>query len=224
MNGAHDLGGMHGFGPIAPEANEPVFHADWERRVFGIEQAIAVKLSRNGDAFRHAVERMEPALYLSTSYYEHWLHAIETRLLETGLVTRAELGDACIVSEQIQEHRSTTALPSDHRRPRQRPRFKRGDRVVARNLNPTGHTRLPRYVRGKPGVVVRDLGVFTFPDTNAHDAGRNPQHCYTVCFKARDLWGAGARVRVYIDLWEDYLEEDRLGRAEPRSSRGRRKR
>jgi nitrile hydratase subunit beta len=82
--------------------------------------------------------------------------------------------------------------------------------VRARNLNPAGHTRLPRYVRGKAGVVARDWGVFVFPDTNAHHAGTKPQHCYSVSFDARELWGksakANGRDRVFVDLWEDHLE------------------
>jgi nitrile hydratase subunit beta len=221
MNGAHDLGGMHGFGPIVREPDEPVFHADWERRVFAIEAAIAGRI-RNSDAFRYAIERMEPARYLSTSYYEHWLHGIETVLIERGFVTRAELGGACIVDESILQPRATRAATKARRASaRGRARFKRGDRVVARNLNPLGHTRLPRYARGKPGVIWRDLGVFTFPDTNAHDAGASPQHCYTVRFKARDLWGESAHAREYVhlDLWEDYLT-----RAPARSASRRRKR
>jgi nitrile hydratase subunit beta len=198
---------MQGFGPVIPEPGEPVFHANWERRVFGIAAAISVGLGRNTDAFRHAIERMEPGRYLATSYYEHWLHAIETRLLEAGLITRAELGEACIVPDSIPGPRRSTDSAPARERPRQRARFKPGDKVIARNLNPAGHTRLPRYARGKPGVIVRDLGVFTFPDTNAHGIGRNPQHCYTVCFKARNLWGSSANARdsVYIDLWEDYI-------------------
>jgi len=91
-----------------------------------------------------------------------------------------------------------------------RARFAKGARVRARNLNPSGHTRMPRYVRGKAGVIERDWGVFVFPDTNAHHAGLKRQHCYSVAFDARELWGksakANSRERVYIDLWEDYLE------------------
>jgi len=222
VNGVHDLGGMHGFGPVVAEPDEPVFHANWERRVFGLVAAISYPLGRNTDAFRFAIERMEPAEYLATSYYEHWLHAIETRLLESGLVTRAELGDACVVGDAIREqHGSTSASPKSAERPRMRARFRSGDKVVARNLNPAGHTRLPRYARGKPGVVTRDLGVFTFPDTNALDAGRKPQHCYTVRLRARDLWGIEARARdcVYVDLWEDYLSP-----APVKRSAGKRKR
>lgn len=91
MNGVHDLGGMHGFGPVEPEANEPVFHHDWERRVFGVMMATFGGGHYNVDEFRHAIERMRPDEYLASSYYEHWLHSTETLLLESGAISRAEL-------------------------------------------------------------------------------------------------------------------------------------
>src|SRR5688500_16380079 len=88
------------------------------------------------------------------------------------------------------------------------PRFKAGDRVRARNINPLGHTRLPRYARGRQGVIDRDHGVFIFPDTHAMGLGPKPQHCYAVRFAARGLWGpeASARAWIYIDLWDDHLD------------------
>ena len=91
MNGAHDLGGMHGFGPVAAEPEEPVFHADWERRCFAITVAAGFLGEWNIDASRYARERMAPALYLGTSYYEHWLHGLQTLLVERGLLTEAEI-------------------------------------------------------------------------------------------------------------------------------------
>jgi nitrile hydratase subunit beta len=88
------------------------------------------------------------------------------------------------------------------------PRFKPGDRIVVRNINPAGHTRLPRYIRGKHGVVHHDHGVFVFPDTNAHGGGPKPQHVYSVRFAARALWGSevSSQDSVYIDLWDDYMD------------------
>jgi nitrile hydratase subunit beta len=91
MNGIHDLGGMHGVGPVVAEANEPPFHHDWERRVFALFFGGFAGGHYNVDQFRHAIERMEPAHYLHSSYYEHWLHAIETLLVENGALTKAEL-------------------------------------------------------------------------------------------------------------------------------------
>jgi len=210
---------MHGFGPVVPEENEPVFHAEWERRLAGLTFSLAAAGFTNSDEFRYAVERMEPARYLSTTYYEHWLHAIETLLIEKGTLTRNEFIAAGVVPPQVSVSRRSVAgierRKSDQaEQPARRAGFKRGNHVVTRNINPVGHTRMPRYVRGKPGVVVRELGLFTFPDSNALGAGRKSQPCYTICFKARDLWGddAGKRDRLYIDLWEDYLKPDEARR------------
>ncbi len=210
MNGIHDIGGMDGFGPVIREENEPVFHADWERRIYPLSLLTLRQLGVSADEFRHSIERMPPARYLTSSYYERWIAAVETLLLEHGVVTREEfraaLGDegAGAIAKPAEGPPATSGARSKA----PRARFKRGDRVRARNLNPPGHTRLPRYARGKAGVVVRDWGVFVFPDTNAHQAGARPQHCYAVEFDARELWGkpTSAKERVSVDLWEDYLE------------------
>jgi len=218
MNGVHDMGGMDGFGPVVREHNEPVFHADWERRVYGLMSLAMPMAQANVDEFRHAIERIPPARYLASSYYERWLAAAETVLVEHGVVTREELlakQDAAIDPAQIANAVATRGPApvkdkAQKKLPLPRARYAKGVRVRARNLNPSGHTRLPRYVRGKAGVIARDWGVFVFPDTNAHHAGARPQHCYSVSFDARELWGkstkANSRERVYVDLWEDYLE------------------
>jgi nitrile hydratase beta subunit len=209
MNGVHDMGGMDGFGPVVREENEPVFHAEWERRTYAL--LIVGGLGRNTDEFRHAIERIPPARYLASSYYERWLAATETLIVEGGIATREEL--LAKQDPSIDPNLIANAIPVRGPSPvkDKKPssaRFAKGDRVRARNINPAGHTRLPRYVRGKAGVVARDWGVFVFPDTNAHHAGTKPQHCYSVVFDARELWGkpANSRERVHIDLWEDYLE------------------
>ena len=214
MNGVHDMGGMDGFGPVVREHDEPVFHADWEQRMYALAGLTMRAAGINLDEFRHAIERIPPARYLASSYYERWLAAAETILVERGIVTRAELlakedaaiNPSLIASGLPNQGPAPVKEQSDKKAPRAR--FATGARVRARNLNPSGHTRLPRYVRGKTGVIVRDWGVFVFPDTNAHHAGTKPQHCYSVVFEARELWGksANARERVYIDLWDDYLE------------------
>lgn len=214
MNGVHDMGGMDGFGPVVPEQNEPVFHAEWERRMYALAGSVMGAAQVNIDEFRHAIERIPPARYLASSYYERWLAATETLLVERGVVTREELlakQDASIDPALIANGVAARGPAPVKEKPGAKPpraRYVKGDRVRARNLNPAGHTRLPRYVRGKEGVVARDWGVFTFPDTNAHHAGTKPQHCYSVLFDARELWGKSAksRERVQIDLWEDYLE------------------
>jgi nitrile hydratase beta subunit len=217
MNGVHDMGGMTCFGPIIKEENEPVFHAPWERRVFGMGMLTIGSLD-TPDASRHTIERMEPAHYLSSSYYEHWLAGLETVLVEKGVCTKEELatGIARDTSGDTKTPLPPEAVPAlvrngapcSRQTGRLTPRFKVGDRVIARNLNPSGHTRLPRYVRGKQGIIDRVHGTFVYPDTNAHGGGEQPQPVYSVRFDAVELWGptASAHDSLYIDLWEDYLE------------------
>jgi nitrile hydratase len=217
MNGVHDMGGMHGMGPIAPEPGEPVFHQPWEARVFALYRATAVLDKWNIDAGRHARERIPPADYLRMSYYEKWLDGLISVLEESGLVTHAEIENgrpAARAPKAIPPLRAdqVAALVAERgwfERPvNSSPRFTVGQAVRAKKINPTGHTRLPRYARGNIGVVDRIHGAHVFPDSNAHFRGESPQHLYSVRFSARELWGeaASARDAVYIDLWEDYLE------------------
>jgi len=214
MNGVHDMGGMDGFGPVVREWNEPVFHAGWEGRVYAIMSLATRLVPFSADEFRHAIERIAPERYLASSYYERWLAAVETLLVEHCVVTREELLakedatiDPALIANPVATQGPAPVKDKTGSKP-PRARFAKGARVRARNLNHSGHTRLPRYVRGKAGVIERDWGVFVFPDTNAHHAGAKPQHCYSVVFDARELWGkpVNSRERVYIDLWEDYLE------------------
>ncbi len=217
MNGVHDMGGMHGFGPIVREENEPLFHAAWEARVRAM---VVVARSRgyfNIDASRYGIERMDPAHYLRAPYFERWLASMELNLIEGGFLTGEEL-DAR--TKLLREHpeaplpRSTSVatLPEVPEESSGSPlpvsRFAMGDAVVTRNVHPPGHTRLPRYARGKQGIVQRLHGAQIFPDTNALGLGENPQPLYTVRFDARELWGESAEPRqtVSLDLWESYLE------------------
>lgn len=220
MNGIHDLGGMTCFGPIVREDNEPVFHAPWERRVFAMTM-LTMGAVDTLDAFRHAIERMDPVHYLTSTYYEHWLTALETLLVEHGLVTAEELATgtvrtpAAAVRTPLPPEAIVAivrrGVPADRPAEQREPRFRPGDQVVARNLHPAGHTRLPRYVRGKRGVIARVHGTFVYPDTNAHGGGEQPQPVYSVRFAARELWGPTAAEgdSLHIDLWEDYLQEAR---------------
>jgi nitrile hydratase beta subunit len=215
VDGIHDLGGMQGFGPVPRD--EAVFHADWERRVFGMFTPLALAAGFPVDAFRHAIERMAPVEYLGTSYYEHWLHAFEVLVVERGLVGADELaaGHARRGEPVAEPALRPEAVPivvahghSCRAEAGRGPRFQVGDDVVARNLHPTGHTRLPRYVRGRRGRVDQLRGSFVFPDTMAHGVGENPQHVYSVRFRASELWG-GPPDRgdaLYIDLFDDYLD------------------
>jgi nitrile hydratase subunit beta len=223
VNGAHDLGGMHGFGPVVIEPDEPVFHAEWERRTFALDHAMGIRGRWSLDAIRFAREQMPPAEYLATSYYEHWLWGLEELLDRHGFLVRAELdrrvrGDGPPTEPPVAPDPRSLRPDGVARYLRNRrgarldepipPKFKLGDTVVTRKMNPTGHTRIPRYVRGRHGVIDRDHGVFTFPDTHAVGLGRKPQHVYSVRFTARELWGTGAHPRdtVHVDLWDDYLD------------------
>ncbi len=239
MDGIHDLGGMHGFGPVLVERDEPVFHQRWEGRVYALTGATGGTFAPNLDKFRHAIERIEPVEYLTAGYYGRWLRAIETRLVEAGelapgavdrlareLAARPrESGDSPKGESSPGEAVALAATgaaadPAPHRvadRPRSRfrrevdraPRFHAGDAVRARNLHPAGHTRLPRYVRGKRGRVEAIYAAYVFPDTHAHDLGEEPQYLYCVAFEGEELWGQQAEpgTRVYLDLFEPYLEE-----------------
>ncbi len=225
MNGIHDMGGMHGMGAVEYETNEPVFHTEWERRAFALTVAMGVWRKWNIDMSRYARELMPPAEYLATTYYEHWLFGLEKLLADSAFVGPEETdarervaaaGGSLATSARPAEG---ALRPADVQRFLQNrkaarmsdpvpPKWKRGDRVVARRANPVGHTRLPRYVRGRQGVIDRDHGVFIFPDTHAAGLGRKPQHVYSVRFSAQELWGpeASPREAVYADLWDDYLD------------------
>jgi nitrile hydratase beta subunit len=217
MNGVHDMGGMHGMGPIQHEENEPTFHERWEGRVFALNRAVGAWGKWNIDASRHQKELIPAAEYLRMSYYEQFLVGMTELLIKSDLVTRAEVESgrpapgskraspaltvdkaAALVAKGVPATRDVPAAP----------KFKVGQRVRGRNINPVGHTRLPRYARGKRGTVERDHGVFVFPDTNAHFLGENPQHVYSVRFAARELWGEQAHLQdaVYVNLWDDHLE------------------
>jgi nitrile hydratase beta subunit len=216
MNGAHDLGGMHGFGQVEIEKNEPVFHFPWEKRAFALTLASGFHGKWNLDMSRYAREQMPPAEYLATTYYEHWLFGLQKLLIEQQLVTAMELqtGRAEARTSELRALQVSDVEPLLRKRRAARldedvpPRFRAGEHVVARNINPTGHTRLPRYARGRRGVIDRDHGVFIFADTHAMSADKKPQHCYSVRFTARELWGtdASARDSVFVDLWDDHLD------------------
>ena len=218
MNGVHDMGGMHGMGPVVHESNEPVFHEPWEGRVYAITRAIRAAGGRqNLDNSRYQLEQLPPADYLRMSYYERWYARLVKQLVANGTITSDELerghpapgstkGTPALAGATVGE--MVTKRNSARRDAAVSPRFKVGQRVRARNINPVTHTRLPRYARGKVGVIDRDHGVFVFPDTNAEFAGEKPQHVYSVRFAARELWGAQASPHdfVHVDMWDDYLD------------------
>jgi nitrile hydratase len=217
MNGPQDLGGQMGFGPVAPEPDEPLFHADWEKRALGITLAAGAMGHWTIDESRHARESLHPADYYSSSYYEIWIKALEVLLQRHGFVSAEELAERRKLDDGAPARRKLVASevpavlarggPSD--RPVETPpRFKAGDRVRTKNFNPTGHTRLPRYARAKIGTIDAVREGFVFPDTNAHGKGEHPQRVYTVVFDAAEIWGEGAdpMLTISIDAWESYLE------------------
>lgn len=217
MNGGQDLGGVMGLGPVAPEPDEPRFHAAWERRAFAMAVAMGTTGAWTIDMARSCRESIHPAEYMRASYYTIWFKALERLVEARGLVSAQELAEgralapAAPVKRVIPGEEMPAALrrgwPSD--RPAATPaRFAAGDAVRARNIHPRGHTRLPRYVRGHRGTVVRAHGVFVFPDAAAHDGGEQPQWLYTVRFEGAELWGPDGEpgIVVSVDAWESYLE------------------
>jgi nitrile hydratase beta subunit len=218
MNGVHDMGGMQGMGPVHAEKNEPVFHERWEARTYALTRAVGAWGKWNIDTGRFGIEQIAPADYLRMSYYEKWFTRNVELMIKTGLVSRSEVesgkpdpGSTKVTPPLLVDRVPVVALnrgiASNHD-PSVVPLFKAGQQVRAKNINPIGHTRLPRYARGKAGVIHLDHVVYNFPDTNAHGLGPKRQHVYSVRFAARELWGsqASAHDYVYLDMWDDYLE------------------
>jgi nitrile hydratase len=206
VDGVHDLGGIEGFGPVEASPSEPVFHEDWERRAFGVNAAVRLALQPSGGSFRHSIERMDPVHYLDSSYYEHWLTGASTLLVEKGLVSRDELekraGGRFPLSRP--DRGVAPAVESDVTEAR----FAVGDVVRVREWHPLGHTRAPRYVQGKRGVVVRVDGAHNLPDVEAHADRKVLNPTYSVRFTADELWGEGGDgSALHVDLWEHYLED-----------------
>ena len=202
MNGVHDMGGMHGMGPIQIEKNEPVFHEPWEGRVFALRRAMGAWGKWNIDSSRHEVELVPAAEYLRLSYYARQFAAFLEMLVKSDLVTRSEIQSGIPAEGRpkatpvltVEKAEQLVAQGVSTRRAVEvAPRFRIGQCVRARNTHPLGHTRLPRYARGKTGTIDRDHGVFVFPDTNAHFLGERPQHVYSVRFARARTVGSGSR-------------------------------
>lgn len=215
MDGIHDLGGMHGFGPVPYAPDDPPYHEPWEARVFAASLAARVPAYMNLDYSRHSIERIPPAVYLASSYYERWLLALIMRQLEAGHITREELAQGRAAAGAKPR---TDAIPPEaidpfggqsfRREIPDPPRFAVGDVVRTGDPQTTGHTRLPRYARRRCGEVLRHHGAHVLPDSHAAGEGEHPTHLYTVAFSARELWGpqASAADRVHVDVWECHLE------------------
>jgi len=217
MNGVHDMGGQHGMGLVQYEKNEPVFHARWEGRVYAMTRSMRAFRRWSIDTDRHWLEILPPVDYLRMTYYERWAMRLEAQVVKYGFATQEEVESGKAAPGSVKATPALTlatssrwvnrGIASSHE-PGVPPLFAVGESVRARNINPLGHTRLPRYARGKTGMVARDHGVYVFPDTNAHFQGEKRQHVYSVRFSARELWGQSASPldSVHIDMWDDYLE------------------
>ena len=215
MDGIHDMGGMHGFGRIEIEGNEPVFHEPWEGRVAGIARHLRAPIP---GGTRYQIESLEPAFYLASSYYEKWLHARINALAESGVITASEF------EEKLAHYRTDPDAPFPDGKPVAReatssgsdgapvasskPRFGVGDRVKTKQVHPEGHTRLPRYLRGKTGEVIRIYRPQGFQDHEPLSDHQGPQPMYAVKFDGKEVWGASAEPNssVVLDAWEAYLE------------------
>lgn len=221
MNGVHDMGGQQGFGPVQPEPDEPLFHAEWEKRALALTLAMGAGGQWNIDLGRSARESLPPATYLGSSYYAIWILALERLMQERGLVTSQELRADTVQTRPPVLFRTLHADAVDaslargtatERQVDQAAAFAPGQRVRARNMHPGGHTRLPRYVRGHVGTVALVHGAHVFPDRHVSRPlppfDEAPQWLYTVVFDAQELWGAqgDAAVRISVDAWEPYLE------------------
>ncbi len=220
MDSMHDLGGRQGFGPVLPEADEPVFHERWEAGVFTIvNRMMRQGAISNVDQFRHAIERIDAIAYLTHGYYGRWLGGVENLLTEGGVIGTAALNER-VLSLGGEADDPVAARPRPHpdqvppaaetgaaRQVQAAPRFSVGQSVRTNSTTTSGHTRLPAYARGRLGVIVARHGGWVFPDTNAHGRGEQPEHLYCVRFEGAELWGEEAEPgqSVHLDLFESYL-------------------
>ena len=214
-NSIHDMGGMHGFGKVEQEENEPVFHERWESRVYAMNRAMGPLRLWTIDEGRASQETLPPSVYVSASYYQRWLLGLERRVLDLKLAGSDELEAGKSLRTNDKPNRIFTpddannltrgSFERDSSAP---PRFKAGDQVRTRNINPTTHTRLPRYARDKVGVVEAIRGCHVYPDTVANGQGEDPQWLYTVVFSGQTLWGDDTEpsVKVSIEAFEPYLD------------------
>lgn len=215
MNSVHDMGGMQNFGAI-PRDDQLKFHDEWEKQVFALTLAMGATGTWNLDQSRAARESLPPSQYLSLSYYEIWLHALEKLLVQHQLLDPRELREGkslkagaqlgrCLQANNVE---SLLAAGAPVNRPvNTKPVFNIGDQVRVANQHKPSHTRLPNYIRGRVGVVARIHGAHVYPDSNALTKEEEPQWLYNVCFESTELWGSerANNGQVHVDCWESYL-------------------
>ena len=223
MNGIHDVGGMHGFGAVHREKDEPVFHEAWEGRVYGMRVRFGALFPPPYPGVgRGYIESIPPQTYLGMSYYERFLEALVRRAIDEGAITAEELvarlrrfedastatvpvrSDPVAVADTLKALK-TQIHPAKSGRP---PRFKEGDAVLALNVSRNGHNRLPRYIRGRRGIIARVNGLHPIEDEQVYAEDPTPQTIYTVGFAGSEVWGPECEpnLRIYMELWEDYLQ------------------
>ena len=217
MDGIHDMGGMQCWGTVTIDPAEPVFREGWHGRAFAMG-AMSMGLSgTNLDAFRHGLERLHPSEYLSDGYYGRWLACAELLLVDSGVLApgavearaRTLMGESVAEPDDAEPNKPVYERggAGSLREIDDPAAFSEGDRVRAKEVRTSGHTRMPAYVRGRTGTVRAQRPAALLPDTNAHFAGENPQHVYTVEFDSTELWGPDAEPsKLRIDLFESYLE------------------
>jgi nitrile hydratase subunit beta len=222
MDGAHDMGGMHGFGRVVEPGSELAYHERWEPRIFAVQMLVALQGLGAGPGGRVVREEMDPPHYLAASYYERWLYSAEQRLLRRGTITRGEIEgvmerleggepmpvhhDPAMAERMMADLR--TIYPMDP--PPERVRFEPGQRVRVKRMHSAGHTRCPRYVRGAVGVIDDLRGADRLPDRAVYGEEVTPEPVYSVAFRSLDLWGPGEEApwTVVLDLWDSYLEPE----------------
>lgn len=220
MDGVHDMGGMHGFGPVVEPGGELPYHERWEPRVFAIHMLIGYERLGAGPGGRPVREEMDPADYLAASYYERWIFSAERRLERKGTIAP---GDVERMMDRLREgepepahrdaamaRRAVTSLKSAEPMdpPPANASFGLGQSVRVKRMHPPGHTRCPRYARGAVGVVEAVRGADRLPDKAVYGEHVSPEPVYSVAFVSRQLWGTTQEGdwTVLLDMWESYLE------------------
>jgi nitrile hydratase len=217
MNGVHDMGGMDGFGMVAPDPHEVPFHADWQARSFALNRVMGSAGEWNIDVGRYWIETLPPAVYLSSSYYRKWFLRLERLCLDRGLVSEAELASGRssgpgrpLKRKPLSGPQAGAAVsrPNHDQPPRAPAVFAVGQKVRARKIHPRSHTRLPRFARGHVGTIERIQGCHTFPDAMVEKGIEQGEWLYTVVFDGRELWGPDAEdgTSISIEAFEPYLE------------------
>jgi nitrile hydratase subunit beta len=220
VDGVHDMGGMHGFGRVVEPGGELAYHERWEPRVFAIQMLMGLEGLGAGPGGRAVREEMDPARYLTASYYERWLYSAEQRLLRKGTIAPGDVEammERVRAGEAASQHQDATmterVLANLRTRMPMDPasgevRFGPGQRVRVKRMHPPGHTRCPRYVRGAVGVVEAVRGVDRLPDRAVYGEKVAAEPVYSVGFSSRELWGPSddPSWTVSLDLWDSYLE------------------